>query len=71
MAMYFCNHCDTYVDNDWHPCEPDPDSENDHICPGCADNIRCEECESLTVQIDIDYVNDQWQGIRECPNCEK
>lgn len=70
MARYFCNHCDNYIVDDWKYCEPDPDDESCYICKRCADNIRCDECEALTVQIDIDCVNGSWRGIRECPKCE-
>ena len=35
MAMYYCHHCDSYVDDDWHPGEEDPENPLELICPSC------------------------------------
>ena len=35
MAVYRCEECDTWKDNDYHPCEQHPTHENELICPAC------------------------------------
>ena len=52
MAMYYCHHCDNYIDDDWHPGEPDPEREFDMICPACKEKW---ECDKLTVDITIQH----------------
>jgi len=43
MAMYICSECDSYVDNDYHPCTEDKQVEFGLLCPECA--IEREERE--------------------------
>lgn len=51
MAIYYCNHCDNYIDDDWHPGEPDPESDSfDMICPDCLEKWG-EECAKLPLDI--------------------
>jgi len=40
MAYYRCSHCDNLTDNDWHPCESDPDDDLGLICPACGDEAN-------------------------------
>ena len=35
MAVYHCYQCDTWLDNDYHPCDQHPKHENELICPEC------------------------------------
>ena len=35
MATYRCEQCDTWLDNDYHPCEQHPKYEDELICPEC------------------------------------
>ena len=46
MGMYNCAECDSLVDNDYHPCEPDPrDSRGiDLLCPTCFEQFQCSWC---------------------------
>lgn len=34
MAMYYCEGCDRYIDDDWHPMEIS------ELCPDCHENVR-------------------------------
>ena len=45
MAMYRCNECDMFVDDDWNPCEEDPrpGQELELLCPDCAEEIIEED----------------------------
>jgi len=47
MAMYRCNECDMFVDDDHHPCEQDPRPGQDLelLCPDCAVEIMEEDKE--------------------------
>jgi hypothetical protein len=35
--MYYCEQCDNYIDNDYHPCEVDPRDPKGLtlVCPDC------------------------------------
>jgi DNA-directed RNA polymerase subunit RPC12/RpoP len=35
MAVYKCFECDSFVDNDYHPCEEHPSETNELVCPDC------------------------------------
>ena len=43
MAMFICNKCGNYVDNDYHPCSQDPNDELGLICPECAFEMEEEK----------------------------
>ena len=50
MAMYYCNDCGEYIDDDWNPGIEHGDCEL--ICESCAQAYECQWCgeydESLT-----------------------
>lgn len=50
MAMYRCENCGEFVDNDWHPGVPFGFAEL--ICPTCAEALGLDEDGNPT---DIDY----------------
>ena len=35
MAVYYCNECDRYLDDDYHPCAEDPRKKLHLLCPEC------------------------------------
>ena len=39
MALYTCSRCGNMVDNDWHPCDIDPDDALGLMCPSCAEEV--------------------------------
>lgn len=41
MAVYFCQECDCYLDNDWYPCEV---IKGQLVCPDCYEE-KLEEKE--------------------------
>lgn len=51
MAIYLCNNCDAWVDDDWHPMEEHPWAnrferyQNEVVCPECATELREEALE--------------------------
>ena len=47
MAIYYCHHCDQYVDDDYHPGEEDPENELELICPECLLELQEEAEEDL------------------------
>jgi hypothetical protein len=47
MAMYYCEDCDSYIDDDWHPCVPVDDDCTQLICPSCAEEREAAKHEAL------------------------
>lgn len=45
MAMYRCYECESFVDDDYHPCEEHPRVETELACPSCMESMaeRAEE----------------------------
>lgn len=37
MAIYYCQECDNYIDDDYHPCVPHPSKPLELLCPTCAE----------------------------------
>lgn len=35
MSMFYCHHCDRYVDSDYSVCHEDPDNPLELICEDC------------------------------------
>jgi len=35
MAMYMCAECDSWLDDDYYPCQEHPTSKTELICPDC------------------------------------
>ena len=40
MAVYYCQECDSYVDDDWHPCQ---EVKGELVCPDCYEEMQEEE----------------------------
>ena len=40
MAVYYCESCDTYMDNDYHPCEEWIGGLL--VCPDCFEELTAE-----------------------------
>ncbi len=45
MAVYRCNLCDSFIDDDYHPCEEDPRQGYEHelVCEDCFIELTEEE----------------------------
>ncbi len=44
MAIYRCNLCDNFIDNDYHPCAEDPRQGQGHelVCEDCLVDLEEE-----------------------------
>jgi|AOAMet_66_BLW_10_1038536.scaffolds.fasta_scaffold16278_2 hypothetical protein len=40
MAVYRCQECDSYVDNDYNPCEV---VKGELVCPDCYEEMQTED----------------------------
>lgn len=54
MGMYYCNNCDNYIDNDYHPCE---EWIGDLVCPSCY--------EDLVAEYDDEVINKTEKNMRD------
>ena len=43
MAVYRCEECDKWLDDDYFPCQEHPKHENELICPYCLLQLEEEE----------------------------
>ena len=49
MSIYYCDKCDSPVDNDYHPCSEFPEGSSRLICPDCMCDIE-DENEALIAE---------------------
>ena len=40
MAIYICDKCNNYKDDDFDPCEDNPNDPTTCLCPDCAVDIQ-------------------------------
>ena len=43
MAVYRCEECQEWMDNDYCPCAEHPTIKNGLVCPDCADELEEDE----------------------------
>lgn len=43
MAIYRCDDCEQFIDDDWEPCVEHPDDTCQLLCPACAEKYEEEE----------------------------
>ena len=43
MAMYYCDQCGNFLDDDYHPCEEHPKVYAGLMCPECFFNLQERE----------------------------
>ena len=51
MSIYYCQHCDRYVDNDWHPCE---EIDGQPVCPRCIEEKETPDQEIHRINKELD-----------------
>jgi DNA-directed RNA polymerase subunit RPC12/RpoP len=39
MAIYECDNCGNFVDDDWNPCEEHPTKDLGLVCPDCVETM--------------------------------
>ncbi|WP_299073268.1 hypothetical protein [uncultured Paraglaciecola sp.] len=51
MAIYYCQECEQYMNDDYDPCQEHPGDNCHLICPYCIDEFKCRYCGELTDDI--------------------